>query len=162
MDAREDHAMAVFWWSRQGARFSGPTTATARHSWVTVIVADLVLGILASIIVMAFSRQRELRADRGGASLAGRGAMIAAPAPPGDPASAAAAQEDGGLRHRRQGRGRDQAPIHDTRRSRRALPRSRQPPERAEPMQPASPLVFVRGLTDLQRTCGDLSDFVAL
>lgn len=46
--------------------------------WVTVIVADLVLGILASIIVMGFSRQREFRADAGGASLAGRGAMIAA------------------------------------------------------------------------------------
>ncbi len=46
--------------------------------WVTVIVADLVLGILASIIVMWFSRQREFRADAGGAGLAGRGAMIAA------------------------------------------------------------------------------------
>ena len=46
--------------------------------WVTVIIADLVLGILASLIVMWFSRQREFRADAGGASLAGRGAMIAA------------------------------------------------------------------------------------
>lgn len=46
--------------------------------WVTVIVADLVLGILASIIVMWFSRQREFRADAGGAGLAGRDAMIAA------------------------------------------------------------------------------------
>jgi heat shock protein HtpX len=46
--------------------------------WVTAIVAELVLGILASIIVMWFSRQREFRADRGGASLAGRGKMIAA------------------------------------------------------------------------------------
>ncbi|MHB1214360.1 MAG: protease HtpX [Thiobacillus sp.] len=46
--------------------------------WITTIVAQLVLGILASIIVMWFSRQREFRADRGGASLAGRGAMIAA------------------------------------------------------------------------------------
>jgi len=43
-----------------------------------VIIADLVLGILASIIVMWFSRQREFRADAGGARLAGRGAMIAA------------------------------------------------------------------------------------
>ena len=43
---------------------------------ITVIVAELVLGILASIIVMWFSRQREFRADRGGASLAGRQAMI--------------------------------------------------------------------------------------
>ncbi len=46
--------------------------------FVTMIVAELVLGILASIIVMWFSRQREFRADRGGASLAGRKNMIAA------------------------------------------------------------------------------------
>ncbi len=46
--------------------------------WVTTIVAQLVLGLLASIIVMWFSRQREFRADSGGASLAGRGKMIAA------------------------------------------------------------------------------------
>ncbi|MFP5409610.1 MAG: protease HtpX [Gammaproteobacteria bacterium] len=46
--------------------------------WVTMIVAELILGVLASIIVMWFSRQREFRADRGGASLAGRNAMIAA------------------------------------------------------------------------------------
>lgn len=46
--------------------------------FVTMIVAELVLGILASIIVMWFSRQREFRADRGGASLAGRQSMISA------------------------------------------------------------------------------------
>ncbi|OZA29811.1 MAG: zinc metalloprotease HtpX [Hydrogenophilales bacterium 17-64-11] len=46
--------------------------------FVTMIIAELVLGVLASIIVMWFSRKREFRADRGGASLAGRGAMIAA------------------------------------------------------------------------------------
>jgi heat shock protein HtpX len=46
--------------------------------WVTTIVAELVLGILASIIVMWFSRWREFRADAGGATLAGRGRMIAA------------------------------------------------------------------------------------
>ena len=46
--------------------------------WVTVIVADLVLGVLAAIIVMWFSRQREFRADQGGANLAGRENMIAA------------------------------------------------------------------------------------
>ena len=45
---------------------------------ITVIVAQLVLGILASAIVMWFSRQREFRADRGGAELAGRQKMIAA------------------------------------------------------------------------------------
>lgn len=46
--------------------------------FVTMIVAEMVLGILASIIVMWFSRQREFRADRGGATLAGRQNMIAA------------------------------------------------------------------------------------
>jgi heat shock protein HtpX len=46
--------------------------------WVTSIIAELVLGILASIIVMWFSRQREYRADHGGAYLAGRQNMIAA------------------------------------------------------------------------------------
>jgi heat shock protein HtpX len=46
--------------------------------WVTVIIADLMLGVLAAIIVMWFSRQREFRADQGGASLAGRDNMIAA------------------------------------------------------------------------------------
>jgi heat shock protein HtpX len=46
--------------------------------WITTIVAELVLGILASIIVMWFSRRREFRADAGGASLAGRNRMIAA------------------------------------------------------------------------------------
>jgi heat shock protein HtpX len=46
--------------------------------WITTIVAELVLGVLASIIVMWFSRQREFRADAGGANLAGRQAMIGA------------------------------------------------------------------------------------
>jgi len=45
---------------------------------VSVIVAQLVLGILASMIVMWFSRQREFRADAGGAKLEGREPMIAA------------------------------------------------------------------------------------
>jgi len=46
--------------------------------FVSSIVAQIVLGILASMIVMWFSRQREFRADRGGAKLAGREKMIAA------------------------------------------------------------------------------------
>ncbi len=46
--------------------------------WITAIVAELVLGILASAIVMWFSRRREFRADAGGARLAGRDKMIAA------------------------------------------------------------------------------------
>ncbi|GAA3722492.1 protease HtpX [Oceanisphaera sediminis] len=43
-----------------------------------VMVLELVFGILASIIVMWFSRQREYRADEGGARLAGKEKMIGA------------------------------------------------------------------------------------
>ncbi|MDH5785462.1 MAG: protease HtpX [Chromatiales bacterium] len=46
--------------------------------WVTTIFAQVVLGILASMITMWFSRQREFRADAGAAKLAGREKMIAA------------------------------------------------------------------------------------
>jgi heat shock protein HtpX len=46
--------------------------------WVATIAAQLVLGVLAQIIVMWFSRQREFRADSGGAKLAGREKMVAA------------------------------------------------------------------------------------
>lgn len=46
--------------------------------FISVIVLQIVLGILASMIVMAFSRWREFRADAGGARLAGRNNMIAA------------------------------------------------------------------------------------
>ena len=46
--------------------------------FITVIVAQVVLSVLASMIVMWFSRRREFRADAGGAELAGRGKMIAA------------------------------------------------------------------------------------
>ena len=38
---------------------------------VTVMVCDIVFGILASLIVMYFSRQREFRADAGAAQLLG-------------------------------------------------------------------------------------------
>jgi heat shock protein HtpX len=46
--------------------------------FIATIFAELVLGILASIIVMWFSRKREFKADEAGARLAGTGAMIAA------------------------------------------------------------------------------------
>jgi heat shock protein HtpX len=39
---------------------------------ITTIVLDIVLGVLASIIVAWFSRQREYRADAGAAALMGR------------------------------------------------------------------------------------------
>lgn len=46
--------------------------------WITAIIAQIILGILASTIVMWFSRQREFRADSGGAQLAGTHKMIGA------------------------------------------------------------------------------------
>ncbi|HED39657.1 MAG TPA: protease HtpX [Chromatiales bacterium] len=46
--------------------------------YVTMIVAELILGVLAAIIVMWFSRKREFRADEGGAQLSDRSRMIAA------------------------------------------------------------------------------------
>lgn len=45
---------------------------------ITSLVAQVVLGILASAIVMWFSRYREYRADEGGARLAGKHKMISA------------------------------------------------------------------------------------
>jgi len=46
--------------------------------FVTVMIAQLVLGVFASLIVMWFSRWREFRADAGAARLEGKGAMISA------------------------------------------------------------------------------------
>jgi heat shock protein HtpX len=46
--------------------------------FIVSIVAQIFLSILASMIVMWFSRRREFRADAGGAALAGRGKMIGA------------------------------------------------------------------------------------
>jgi heat shock protein HtpX len=47
-------------------------------SWMVVIMLEIVLGILGSLVTAWFSRQREFRADRGGAILAGRDRMLAA------------------------------------------------------------------------------------
>ncbi len=46
--------------------------------FITSMIAQLVFGILASIIVCWFSRQREFRADAGAAAISGREKMIAA------------------------------------------------------------------------------------
>ena len=44
--------------------------------FLTTMLAQFVLGIIASVIVCWYSRRREFRADRGGAELAGAGNMI--------------------------------------------------------------------------------------
>jgi heat shock protein HtpX len=46
--------------------------------YISSIIAQIFLGILASTIVMWFSRRREFKADAGGASLAGNAKMVAA------------------------------------------------------------------------------------
>jgi heat shock protein HtpX len=46
--------------------------------YITTFVAEIILGVLASMIVFWFSRQREFRADAAGAQLAGAPAMIGA------------------------------------------------------------------------------------
>ena len=46
--------------------------------YITQMVAQIVLGLLASMLVMWFSRYREFRADAGGANLAGQEKMIGA------------------------------------------------------------------------------------
>jgi heat shock protein HtpX len=52
---------------RRGSDSSGPGIGYT----ITVIVCDILFGVLASIIVAWFSRQREFRADAGAASLMG-------------------------------------------------------------------------------------------
>ena len=51
-------------------------SGTGPGYFITVIIAQLVLGILASTIVLWVSRQREFRADAGSAKLNGREPMI--------------------------------------------------------------------------------------
>ena len=46
--------------------------------YITQLIAQIVLGFLASMLVMWFSRYREFKADAGGAQLAGTPKMIAA------------------------------------------------------------------------------------
>lgn len=46
--------------------------------YIVQFLAQIILGILASMLVMWFSRYREFRADAGGANLAGKAKMISA------------------------------------------------------------------------------------
>ncbi len=57
-----------------GGRSNGPSF----FYYIIVFALDMVFGLFAQVIVMAFSRHREFRADAGGAHLAGKGKMIAA------------------------------------------------------------------------------------
>ena len=60
------------------AAISGNREGGGIAYFAIVLVLDMVFGLFASMIVMWFSRQREFRADAGGARLAGKPKMIAA------------------------------------------------------------------------------------
>ncbi len=97
--------------------------------FISSIIAQIVLGILATTIVMWFSRRREYRADAGGAHLAGRTHMIAA------------------LRRLQQGAGESELPeqiaafgIHGSKRGLKALFMSHPPLEQRIAALEASPI----------------------
>lgn len=68
----------VIFLARVVAQFIGDRDRGAFAYMMTVFVLEMVFGIVASTIVAWFSRQREFRADIGGAKLAGKEKMIAA------------------------------------------------------------------------------------
>ena len=68
----------VYFFARVVANIVNRGSDSAMAYFMTVMAFQAVFGVLASIIVMWFSRYREFRADSGGAQLAGREKMIAA------------------------------------------------------------------------------------
>ena len=68
----------VYFFARIVANMVNRGNNSAFTYLMTVMAFQAIFGILASIIVMGFSRYREYRADSGGADLAGRQKMIAA------------------------------------------------------------------------------------
>ena len=68
----------VYFFARIVANLVNRGNNSAFTYLMTVMAFQAIFGILASIIVMGFSRYREYRADSGGADLAGRQKMIAA------------------------------------------------------------------------------------
>ena len=68
----------VYFFARVVANVVNRGSDSAMAYFMTVMAFQAVFGVLASIIVMWFSRYREFRADSGGAQLAGREKMIAA------------------------------------------------------------------------------------
>jgi heat shock protein HtpX len=68
----------VYFFARIVANVVNRGSNSAMAYFMTVMAFQAIFGVLASIIVMWFSRYREFRADSGGAQLAGREKMIAA------------------------------------------------------------------------------------
>lgn len=65
---------AIAWAVTQNSREENRHATT----WMITMVLEMVLGILGMLVVCAFSRYREFRADYGGARFAGKQDMIAA------------------------------------------------------------------------------------
>lgn len=68
----------VYFFARVVANVVNRGSNSAMAYFMTVMAFQAIFGVLASIIVMWFSRYREFRADNGGAQLAGQQKMIAA------------------------------------------------------------------------------------
>jgi heat shock protein HtpX len=62
----------------RGSEDRGPSFVGVIAGQITFLLAQILFGLLGSMVTGWFSRQREFRADQGGAQLAGRGNMIAA------------------------------------------------------------------------------------
>jgi heat shock protein HtpX len=67
-------ARVIAWAIAQNSRDENRQTS----SYLVTFLLEMVLGVLGMIVVCAFSRYREFRADRGGAQYAGKHDMIAA------------------------------------------------------------------------------------
>ena len=62
----------------RGSSRDGERGNSYAMNWIVIMVLELGLGIFGSLITAWFSRQREFRADRGGATFAGRDRMLGA------------------------------------------------------------------------------------
>ncbi len=74
-------ARAIAFAVSQGGRSSDDRDSRGggfHSNYMLVFVLEMVLGLAAAVVVAGFSRWREFRADRGGATFAGRQKMIAA------------------------------------------------------------------------------------
>jgi len=71
-------ARVVGYFIDQATRREGDRGGVGFGYMFTVMILEVLFGVLASIIVAWFSRYREFRADAGGAHLAGKGKMISA------------------------------------------------------------------------------------
>ncbi|MEX2469639.1 MAG: protease HtpX [Pseudohongiellaceae bacterium] len=68
----------VYFFARVVANLVNRGSNNVMVYFMTVMAFQVIFGVLASVIVMWFSRHREFRADSGGAMLAGKEKMIAA------------------------------------------------------------------------------------